>query len=81
MQVTVLLNLQCVHAVGGIISVIIKVFESTFDSDLPGEMANSWCIELDPSPDVAAIVWLHDDVGAQVLRKRRVVSLGVSGFI
>lgn len=61
--------------------VIFNVNEITFDSDLSGEMANSWCIELDPSLHVTGVGGLNDDVGAQVLRKGRVVCLSVSRVI
>ena len=80
MQVTILGDLHFVQPTGKVILVIIKMPEVSFNSDLTFEMANSWCIELDPSLKVIGwVVWSNDHVGAEVLRKRGVVRLSVGG--
>lgn len=63
-----------------LISVVIlvtEILEVCLDSCLSSEMANSWRIELHPSPGVGAANWLQDYVGAEVLRESRTVSFGV----
>ena len=59
------------------LSVVVEILEVCLDSCLSSEMANSWRIELHPSPGVGAANWLHDYVGAEVLRESRTVSFCV----
>ena len=78
-QVTISTDLKIVHSVDSICS-LFEVLEGTLNSDRVLEMAKGWRIELHPSVDFGAGVWLKDDVGAEILREGGTVGLGVSGL-